>query len=140
MNSVDRYVRRNGVDVLIEEISSIVDDDSEPHELPQRTNVDMDEWFDFLLDFEEATSRGPSHSTRSTLVMPQFNYISVEKEFTKYVRENQPVEYEEVVNHVFNKVQSVDSKEDISRWMEFSEIEFNQDDKIVSISPSSAEL
>lgn len=137
MNSVDRYVRRNGVDVLIEEISLIVDDDSEPHELPQRTNVDMDEWFDFLLNFEEATSKSQN---RSTLVMPQFNYISVEEEFTKYVRENQPVRYEEAVNHVFNKVNSVDSKEDISRWMEFSEIEFNQDDKIVSISPSAAEL
>lgn len=137
MNSVDRYVRRNGVDVLIEEISSIVDDNSEPHELPQRTNVDMDEWFDFLLDFEEATSK--SHRS-STLVMPQFNYISVEEEFTKYVRQNQPVEYEEVVNYVYDEVKSVDSKEDVSRWMEFSEIDFNQDDKIVSVSPSAAEL
>lgn len=139
METVDRYVRKNGVKSLLEKIEKIVEDECEPHELSQRTKMDTEEWIDFLLEFDDSTTRGVGYRD-STLAMPQFNYIKVEREFGKYVQNNKPVFYEDAVSHVKDTVESVDSKDQVNTWLEFSDIELDDDHRVVSVDLSSIDI
>lgn len=139
MKTVDRYVRKNGVESLLREIERIVKDESEPHELPKRSKVDAEEWIDFLLEFDDATTNGFGYKD-STLTIPQFNYVKVEKEFGKYVQDNSPAFYEDAILHVTDTVESVDSREQVNTWLEFSDIELDDDHRVMSVDLNSVDI
>jgi hypothetical protein len=139
MKTVDRYVRKNGLESFLEEIEKIVEDECEPHELPERSKVNAEEWIDFLLEFDDATTNRLGYKD-STLAMPQFNYVKVEKEFGKYIRNNSSVFYEDAISHVTDTVESVDSREQVNTWLEFSDIELDDNHRVISVDLSSVDI
>ena len=129
MDTVDHYVRKEGVASIIREISEIARDNSEPHEFAMNNKVEMEDWFEFLWMVDDAVS--PNSRNISTLAMPKFNYVEVEDEFVEFVNNNSPVDYGQIVDHVYRRVNTVSDKEQVARWGEFLVEETDDKDRIV---------
>lgn len=108
MDSLDTYVRKNGMQEVVNELNRIQSGEVEHHDFVKDKKISADDWFEFLWEIRPALGRGS--------VVSDFNYLRVGAEAVKYVDDNGPVEFDRIVQHVSSEVESAD-EDDVDSWL-----------------------
>jgi hypothetical protein len=130
MESINDYVRKEGIEQLIEKLNEVSSGGIEQHKFPQNSKVSVDDWFEFLSNMNEIYD-----SNTKNLSFVDFNYLEVEDIAMKYVNDNSPVSRSELIRKVANRV-STATEEDVESWlftMTADGMEFNEEGDIISV-------
>lgn len=127
-SEINNFVEEYGIHTLFEEINAIANHEKEFHETAVEYNIPMDAWFDF------ASYLNNTIGSRRYHIIPvvDFNYVTVAELSHEFTEENAPVEYGEIIDYVYENTTDI-TKEKLARFIEFAEIEENDDRKITTL-------
>lgn len=108
MDTLDEYVRKNGMSEIVEELNRIDNGEVEHHDFIKDKKISADDWFEFLWEMRPVVGRSSSTS--------QFNYLRVGFESVEYVEKNAPVKFDDLVEHVASEVESA-SEDNVESWV-----------------------
>lgn len=108
MDSLDTYVKKNGMQEVVNELNRIQSGEVEHHDFVKDKKINADDWFEFLWEIRPALG--------SSGVVSDFNYLRVGAEAVEYVEDNSPVEFDDIVQHVSGEVESAD-EDDVDSWL-----------------------
>lgn len=124
MNTLDNYVRKNGMSEVVEELNRLQNGTVEQHHFVEDKKIEVEDWFNFLWELDLALGE--------KMPVVEFNYLKVGEITVNYVEDNKPVEFDEIIKHVSNEVENA-SEEDVDRWvggMMATEMDIDDDGKV----------
>lgn len=133
METVEDYVRKNGIGDLLDEIEKIRDGSVEQHEIVKNSKVSVEDWFEFVWELNDSIS---NHN--KVLPVVDFDYLAVEDVAVEYVKNNSPVSEDDLVSHVSSNVESAD-EDDVSGWLfniTVDTMETDENDMIIDLNRS----
>lgn len=128
METVEAFIEENGITPVFDALDRFRNGDEKFTTFAKENDIDIDDWFEFGWMINNTFSTGIS----SVLPLVDYNYHNIEEETNKYVRENAPISWSELVDGVAENVETA-SVQDVNTWLETATIETDEKDRVIDI-------
>lgn len=128
METVEAFIEENGIKPVFDALDRFRNGEEEFTTFATENDIDMDDWFEFGWMINETFSTGIS----GVIPLVDYNYHNIEEETKKYVNENTPLRWSDLIENVAANVESA-SVQDVNTWLETATIETDENDRVIDI-------